>query len=458
MESHSACTLLGAVIVATASALPVSVAAQSVDQVATVPPNVVLGNYDNVPVGPFGGLEGRAHVARVSDPSAAWFNPAGLGRETGAQISGSAGAYQWTVVSPQALPNSGGSGQQLPNYVGFTFHVRGRLTAGAAILTTNSWLQEVDSELVTSVPNGQERFAYSADSTFTQRVAAVGVGYNSGGPWRVGGGLAFSLVNLRQVQGISDRVADNTGLHTLLVAARATGSSRQLRAQGGVQYDTAQVHFGAAIRTPGLTIYRDGSVTLDSLLDLGSASLGASLFDTNARFDYRLPWELEGGAAYIRDRVVVEVDIQGYTSIPAHSLLATDQPTVIYGDAGAGNLPTVILRPFGGLTSASDAVVNVAVGGHVRPISNRALRVHGGFATSRSPAGDADQVFNKVDLTSWTVGASGTWTKFQFAVGFNWRVGTSSDVLVRNLLNGDPLRTRIDVRTGGLIYSVSYQF
>jgi phage pi2 protein 07 len=67
-------------------------------------------------------------------------------------------------------------------------------------------------------------------------------------------------------------------------------------------------------------------------------------------------------------------------------------------------------------------------------------------------------VFNKVDLTSWTVGASGTWAKFQFALGFNWRVGTSSDVLVRNLLNGDPLRTRIDVRTGGLIYSVSYQF
>jgi hypothetical protein len=50
--------------------------------VATVPPNVVLSNYDNVPVGPFGGLEGSAYVARVGDPSAAWFNPAGLSRQT----------------------------------------------------------------------------------------------------------------------------------------------------------------------------------------------------------------------------------------------------------------------------------------------------------------------------------------------------------------------------------------
>src|SRR4029450_3016480 len=90
---------VGLAIVGATSAMPLR--AQSVDQVATVPPNVVLSNYDNVPVGPFCGLEGSAYVARVGDPSAAWFNPAGLSRQTGVQISGSAGVYQWTAVSPQ---------------------------------------------------------------------------------------------------------------------------------------------------------------------------------------------------------------------------------------------------------------------------------------------------------------------------------------------------------------------
>ena len=33
-----------------------------------------------------------------------------------------------------------------------------------------------------------------------------------------------------------------------------------------------------------------------------------------------------------------------------------------------------------------------------------------------------------------------------------------ADVLVRNLLNGGPLLTKIDVHTGGLIYSLAYQF
>ena len=118
----------------------------------------------------------------------------------------------------------------------------------------------------------------------------------------------------------------------------------------------------------------------------------------------------------------------------------------------------MISRPFGGLTSASDGVVNVAVGGHFRPARARNLRVHGGFATSRSPVGAADQVFNAVDLSSWSVGVSGSVAKLQFAVGVNYRVGAASDVLVRNLLNGGPLLTKIDVHTGGLIYFLAYQF
>lgn len=98
---------------------------------------------------------------------------------------------------------------------------------------------------------------------------------------------------------------------------------------------------------------REGTVTLDGALDLGPPSLGAPLFDGNARFEYRLPWELQGGVAL----------------------------------------------------------------------------------------GAAD---NKVEV--------------QFALGANYRLGAASEVLVRTLLNGGPLLTKIDVHSGGLIYSVAYQF
>jgi hypothetical protein len=433
------------------------VAAQ-VDQVATPPPNLVLSNYDSVPVGPFGGLEGSAYAARVGDPSAAWFNPAGLARQTAAQISGSAGVYQRTSITPQSLPNRGGSFQQLPNFVGFTFAPRPRLTVGAALVTTNAWNQQTDSELISPVPNGQQRFAYSADSDFQRRTLAFSAGYQGEGAWRYGGGLAFSHMSLRLVQSVSDRIADSTGLRSLLVASRTSGSALQLRSQAGVQYDRAQWRFGGAIRTPGLTLYKSGVVTLDGLLDAGTSSLGASVFDPEADFEYHLPWEFQGGAAWVANRFELEVDLQAYTSIDAFSMFASEQPVLIYGDTGANRPPLVFSQPFAGLTSASDGVVNVSAGGHVRLFQDRDLRLHAGIGSNQSAAADEDAVFNRVDLVVWTIGLSGSLGRFQFSAGFNHQSGSADDLALRNLLNGQVVRSTIDVGMTGFIYSLAYQF
>ena len=429
-----------------------------VDQVTTPPPNLVLSNYDSVPVGPFGGLEGAAHVARVGDPSAAWFNPAGLARQSAPQISGSAGVYQRTSVTPESLPNRGGSFQQLPNFVGFTFAPSGHLTVGAALVTTNAWIQETDSELISSVAGGQQRFAYSADSKFERRNLAFAAGYHGDGPWRYGGGLTFSLMSLRLVQSASDRIAGTGGLSSLLVAARTSGSALQLRSQFGAQYDTTRWRFGAAIRTPGLTLHRSGVVTLDGVLDTGTSSLGTSVFDPDAAFEYHLPWEVQGGAAWVRDRVEIEVDLQAYSSVNAYSMIATDQPVLIYADTGANRPPTVVSQPFPGLTSASDGVVNVSAGGHVRLMSSRDLRVHAGVGSNQSPVSTDDMLFNNVDLVTWTLGLSGSLGNFQFSAGFNHQSGHTDDVTLRNLLNGQVVQSDISIGMSGFIYSLAYQF
>ena len=120
--------------------------------------------------------------------------------------------------------------------------------------------------------------------------------------------------------------------------------------------------------------------------------------------------------------------------------------------------PTVLSRPFDGFTSASNGVVNVSLGGHVKVFRDKDLRVHTGFATNQSPVADEDEMFTRVDLSSWSIGVSGTLARFQFAAGFNRRSGTASDVLVRKLLHSEPLQTNIDVRSVGFIYSIGYQF
>jgi hypothetical protein len=86
------------------------------------------------------------------------------------------------------------------------------------------------------------------------------------------------------------------------------------------------------------------------------------------------------------------------------------------------------------------------------------MRVHAGVGSSRSPVADADVVFNKVDLLTWTLGASGSLGKFQFSAGYNRQTGTANDVRLRNLLNGEVVRSGIDVNMSGFIYALAYQF
>jgi hypothetical protein len=67
-------------------------------------------------------------------------------------------------------------------------------------------------------------------------------------------------------------------------------------------------------------------------------------------------------------------------------------------------------------------------------------------------------VFDEVNLLGWTIGASVAVNKLTYSIGFNIRTGTANDVPVRDLLTGDRITTALDVKTVGLVYSLSYAF
>ena len=447
----------GLVAVVAIVVFPLSVLAQASD-VLTSPPNIVVPNYEGIPVGPYAGLEAGAYVARTDDPSAAWFNPAGLSRAKGAQISGSAGLYQYTKLSPSVYPDAGSSVEHVPNLVGFTVQ-KGQLTMGAAILTPVSWAQTTNLELIVPSGTNQERFAYSADSDFYRRVIAGSVGYDSKKKWRIGGGLTFMYTSLTMAQTISDRIAEPAGLRTLLVSSVIRGSDTKIGAVGGFQADLhTHIRVGAVLRTTGFSIYRSGTATLDGTDKNGAASEGASFFDPSAEFHYKLPFEITGAIAWVGNRGEVETAVHGYTSISPYSLISSPEQAILYHDDGLGGAPTITQQPFAGLTSASQSIANVAVGGHYKLFNDREMRLHFGVTTDMSPVAPEDQVFDKVDLTAWTIGLSGKVTKLTYAAGFNYRSGTTNSITVRNLISRQPVNTDIHIRTMGMIYSVSYQF
>jgi hypothetical protein len=426
----------------------------------TPPGNVLLPNYNNVPVGPNAGLEGNAYVARVSDPSAAWLNPAGLSRAKASEISGSAGLFQLASVSPSTLPDTGGSVQQLPSLVGFTIAnaMRKGWTAGLSILTATSWSQQTDSQLVVDHGTSRERFAYSADSDYQQHVGAASVGYTAGG-LRMGGGLAFVYTSISKNEVISDRLAGPTNLRTLLFETRATGSALQLRPLFGAQFDLSpHLLVGAMMRTPALTLFKSATRTSDGVAENGLSSIGASFFDADARFANHLPFEFSGGVAYTGAKGEIEVDVQAYTPVSAYAMIASDQPLVTYVNAGSGSGPVIDTRPNDGAISQFRGMANVAVGGHVVLTSSGVWRLHFGLGSDFSPVGDEDKVFTKVNLFTWSLGISGTKGPLQFTAGVNYRSGSSDNVIVRNLQNGDLVTSGMDVRTIGLIYALSYKF
>ncbi len=424
----------------------------------TPPPNILLPNYNSVPIGPNAGLEGGAYVARVGDPSSAWINPAGLSRGDTAELSGAAGLYQLASVSPSALPDTGGSVQQLPSLVGVKVKIGSKWTAGIAVLTASSWSQSTDSQLVVSHPSGQERFAYYADSQYQQIAGTLSAGYDSG-PWRFGGGVAIMHADLSRNEVVSDRYALATGLRTALVESRVSGTAIQLRPLFGLQYDASpHLLLGAMVRTPAVSITSSGSYTADGIAEGATGSQGVSFFDSGAKFDNRLPFELHGGVAYVSPRFEIEGDIHAYTPITTYAMLSSGSPIVSYGNPGGGAAPVITTTPFNGFMSQSRGIANVSVGGHFSLTENGVWRLHFGAETDASPVGPDDQVFTKVTLYGWTLGLSGTKGKFQFTAGLNYRSGTSDSINVRSLEDGSTVQSTIDIRTIGLIYALNYKF
>jgi hypothetical protein len=440
-----------------AVAVPAYSAPQTTDLVKP-PVNILLPNYNDVPVGPNAGLE-AAYVARVGDPSAGWINPAGLSRGQATEVSGSSGLYQLSTVSPTGFSNSGGSFDDIPNLVGVTVpkQIGGRWTLGLVILTPNWWAQGTDTQTITNQSDSRLRFAYSPDAHYQQVVIAGAFGA-AFGRWRLGGSVGLTETDISRNGVVSDRVATSTGLTSVLIESRVSGSAMQVRPTAGMQYDVSpHVLLGATFRLPALTLLKGGSYTADAIA-AGSSDQGLSFFDPSADFAYHFPVELHGGAAYVSKRVEIELDVHGYTKVATYTMLSSTQPIITYADGGPGAPPVIQTQPFSGFTSQSRGIVNVSAGGHVRLTADGRWRVHYGIQTDRSPVGENEQVFTRIDLNSASLGISGTKGGFQFTLGATYRAGSSSDFQVRPLPGVGTLPPGLRVETLGLIYAIAYKF
>lgn len=374
----------------------------SAPEVELPPSNIVLPNYESVPIGQTGGLQSGAYVARAADDTANWYNPAGLSRAESSSISTSAGTYQLLSLDLDVLPEKGTSTQQVPALLGILikkpFGVEG-WNAGILLVRTNAWLQETDAQIDRLASGRGDLLTYSADSEFDRTEGSLGVSYTNGGCWRFGAALSGVYTYLRTVQSTAESLVTDTGLVAGQSAGRQIGSLGQGRATVGVQYDLSkEIQFGALVRSPAFTVIRDGTWTVDAMATLPGSTATLSFFDPDVRFDYKLPLEVVAGAAYVTDAFELEADVKFYGGHSAYNLFETERQGIQINSGISGTPPIVSSVPVANIVSESRAIVNAAVGGHFYLSKNRVWKLHLGFNTDFSPVGDEDQYFSKVDL------------------------------------------------------------
>jgi hypothetical protein len=430
--------------------------------VATAPLNILVPNYNSVAVGEIGSLEANAFLARANDASSAFFNPAGLTLATQTSVSGSAGVYQFASVAPESIPGKGGSLQQVPSLVGLVVPRllgKERWAAGFSLSRVNAWEQSSDLQREVTVAGGRERVAYSSASLLRGLQANLGVGYSNGRKLRFGGSFDLQLTDSDRSESLGSQYVTGTGLSALVVESHGKTSLWHLRMTAAAQYDvTPALRVGLLLRTPGLKVRQGGSYTYEGLLKSGASTTTASFFDTTVDVEYRIPLEFKAGIAWTGPRAQVEVDVLTHAAGGRYPAYTTDQTWTLLTDPGLGGSPAEQRPALTAPSVDSRAVTNIAIGGQVHLKEGGAWTVHGGYATDRSPVGADDTVFTRVDMQVVTAGISGKAKFVLGSVGVRYQAGTTGEIVLRQMQNGQQLGTRLKISNLGLVYSVAVRF
>lgn len=446
-------------------ALPVATWAQSAAEtlpaVAVPPANVLLPNYGAVPIGEIGGLEVGAFLARANDSSSTYYNPAGLTRAEKTSVSGTAGTYQWGAVAADGLTSAAGSFQQVPAMFGFVLQdviQSPRLSAGLSIARIMAWEQRVDFQRTRPAGAATDRMSYSGEGRLDSWLTSLGVGIETEGKWRVGLSIDAQYTSANRRQAIADQYLTANALTALLVDARSEANAGHARFTLGTQYDlTPNIIFGAVVRSRGFGVFASGFSMLEgtSSSELGTST--ASYFEDAPETEYRVPFELKTGAAYLAGRGEIEIDLLYYDGAGEYAAITPATRVTVITAPGGGRPPVVAEYASRPSVVDSRAVFNVAIGGHFDVTENGAWVAHGGYGTERSPVGPNDTVFTKAHLQKVTAGLSARTSRFLGSLGVQYLWGDSDEVTLRELPGGT-LSTRFGISSFGVVYSLAVLF
>jgi hypothetical protein len=424
----------------------------------TIPPTLLLPNYDRVFPGLTEALEGGAYVARASNAPAIFYNPAGIALSDRTILNASAQGYQLTTLSGTGFEQASSisSFEAIPSFVGL---VLGRevidweaVRLGFAVVTPAHWNQ---SAIATSTPAEGQRGSYSVRSEFSTLVTTFSAGWALSQSFRLGASIEFPYTSISNNGQLSGEITDVSSSIASLRSLAASGSTMHLVGVAGLQWTAFPwLELGLLVRSPGLKILSSGSFQYEAITTLASGASRHSFFqDSSAGFEYRLPLEAALGVALQFGPVQLEIDVRWHDGTKSYQLLTSTQQGRLV-DTTSGT-PVVSAFPFPGVPYRAHQVWNGSFGGHVA--LGPSLTLSAGSYLDYSPVDPGTKVFRRIDLIGFRFGAAFQIDKLSASIGAGWEHGSSPD----DLAPEGPIPSEqgeLSLSTFSLLFSISFRF
>lgn len=436
--------------------LPCAVRAQAVP--VPTPKNIILPNYDHVFIGPMEALEAGAYLARTSDATASFYNPAGLAAAARTTFSASANGVFWTRLTSRSLGQSTSASQfaTTPGHfamvVGPPFIGSDRLRLGFSLTTAVSWTPVGIDQASPAGAGTIPALTHSSRVDFSTTVPAASLGYRVGRKMRLGVSAGVAYTSYSDEETISGELPASGEPSHFLSTLRANGSIYHLVVSAGAQWDvTPRLKVGALVRAPGVRLLSQSLFTYESAVERTGAATSAYFRDDGGAFLYELPLEVSAGVAYRLGPAEAELDVRYHRGAGQYAMYRSTRPLIVRSQNPDGTI-TTSTEPFPEIRYSTRRLVNVATGGNYRV---GRLTLHGGFFVSFSPIGDpAISPFQKADLYGGTLGAAITGERWSGSLGLAYQYGSSS--AVPGIAAGSV--AELEWRSLTLLYALAYRF
>jgi hypothetical protein len=425
-------------------------------QPVSIPPSLLLPNYDRVYPGLIEALEAGAFVARARNAPAVSYNPAGIALTDRSVLNASAQGYQLTALGgtgfEQASPVS--SFEPVPSFVGI---VLGRdvidwesVRLGFAVVTPIHWDQ---SAIASAMPVEGQRASYDVHSNFSTVVPTVSVGWAVSSSFRLGASIEFPYTTISNEGELSGELTSATASQGSIQNVALGGSTLDVVAALGAQWTALSwLQLGLLFRTPGLKVLSSGAVNFESLTAGDGGSRHVFFDDPDARFEFRTPMEISLGAAVNLGPVELEADLRWHDGTHTYQIFSSDKMgRIVDTTSGA---PVISRFAFTGIPYRARPVLNGSFGGHVTV--TRAVNLSAGVYLDQSPVDILGQGFRRVDLVGFRTGVGFQVGKVSASLGIGWEHGKGAADLAPASVPSQHEELTLDTFT--VLFSVSFAF